>query len=204
MSTCECHCPPNAKYSEMKHRNSSISPNVKWTDATYELSQRNFIFEEDRLAAISGITAETSQATMSSYSKLNYVGLRRHAGLLSQSRTLPRLSPGHRSILRSFGPIWRAICAMLTMPQVAIVIGGKCDLSTIDPFGRVREGYVKLFGPVKSGHINHDWISLLRPSDEERFPSEKFPFCADGPFEVVGVEEGIDKEETGQAEEIRR
>jgi hypothetical protein len=71
--------------------------------------------------------------------------------------------------------------------QLTIVIGGKCDLSTIDPFGRVRDGYVKLFGPVKSGLINHDSISLLRPSDEERFPSEKFPFCADGPFEVVGV-----------------
>jgi hypothetical protein len=36
------------------------------------------------------------------------------------------------------------------------------------------------------------------------FPSEKFPFCADGTFEVVGVEEGMDKEETGQAERIRR
>jgi hypothetical protein len=50
----------------MKHRNGSISPSVKWTDAAHELSQRNFTFEEDWLLAISGIAAETSRAAKSS------------------------------------------------------------------------------------------------------------------------------------------
>lgn len=177
-----CECSP-----EIRHLLEKKS--VEWTTVVSELNQRNFTHENDKLPALSGIASELFHITRSKY--LGGLWMNDLQAQLMWAPIYGKYQPLPQSyIAPSFS--WASINCKFAWPYLldiksggllntksvkylTLVVGGLCNPSTSDTFGRIDEGFIKLFGTLKNGYVRL----------EEGYKGYKFA-SADGAFRMDG------------------